>query len=311
MLFRSILLTETTAVVFISAASREQLYTSLKGVRSFFEGYYLILTDRLTLDAVSKRFYTLTQRFQNHTLLNRSSLILEEQIKVKLPVTYSYTEDDQKRLAYYISVQNKEEYLTLVTTILTENLEKRDLPAEHYQQFISLMCDQLLKLSKSLYSQEALLEQLNLLTDRVQTKAMLYSLFEAYYLHLTQDTSKKDMQHRFLDYIHAHYHEDISLVDMAATFNLAVNYVGVLFKEKTGYNFKDYLNTYRITMAKEQFTSTPTIKIKDLSAKVGFVNINTFIRIFKKHEGVSPGQYQKYLLDSTSQNLISIDKEDA
>lgn len=33
------------------------------------------------------------------------------------------------------------------------------------------------------------------------------------------------------------------------------------------------------------------MKIKDLAEKVGYNSSNTFIRIFRKYEGVSPGKY--------------------
>ena len=298
--FKLLPISDTTAVVFIQTSTRSTLYDTLKVLRPTFADSYLILTDHLSLNEVSQKFYELHQLTQNASLLNKSNLILEEQIKIKLPVTYVFTEQDQKLLFYHLSIQNKTDYLGLVDSILVENLITRDLPNESYKQFINLMCDQLLQLSKELYTSETLLERLLSIVDKTQAKEELYTLFATYYNHLTQNTIKKDIQHRFLDYIHQNYMEDISLSDMATTFNLAVNYVGVLFKEKTGYNFKDYLNTYRIAMAKERLTLSPTIKIKDLSAEVGFVNINTFIRIFKKYEGISPGQYQKYLLDPTS-----------
>ena len=36
----------------------------------------------------------------------------------------------------------------------------------------------------------------------------------------------------------------------------------------------------------------PNIIIKDVAARVGFENINTFFRVFKQFEGVTPGQYR-------------------
>lgn len=38
-------------------------------------------------------------------------------------------------------------------------------------------------------------------------------------------------------------------------------------------------------------------KIAEVSAMVGYRNVNTFIRVFKDFEGISPGEYKKMHLD--------------
>ena len=58
-----------------------------------------------------------------------------------------------------------------------------------------------------------------------------------------------------------------------------------------GDNFKNYINMYRIEKAKEILREKKDIKIKDLAEKLGYNSSNTFIRIFKKYEGISPTQF--------------------
>ena len=68
-------------------------------------------------------------------------------------------------------------------------------------------------------------------------------------------------------------------------------YTSVLFKKVMDDNFKSYLNIYRVEKAKELMMEDNEIKVKDLAERVGYNSSNTFIRIFKKYEGVSPGKY--------------------
>lgn len=96
-----------------------------------------------------------------------------------------------------------------------------------------------------------------------------------------------------IKYIKEHYHEDISLEEVATHLNLSTGYFSTIFKKETGENFKGYLNKYRVKKSKEILIDEPTIKIKDLSLKVGYFNVNSFIRMFKKYEGLSPGEYAK------------------
>lgn len=58
-----------------------------------------------------------------------------------------------------------------------------------------------------------------------------------------------------------------------------------------GDNFKNYLSIYRIEKAKELMQENEGLRIKDLAELVGYNSSNTFIRIFRKYEGISPGKY--------------------
>ena len=57
-------------------------------------------------------------------------------------------------------------------------------------------------------------------------------------------------------------------------------------------NLSDYLNNYRIKKAVE-LSENPQNKNKDIAVMVGLPNINTFIRLFKKYTGYTPGEYRK------------------
>ena len=303
--FKVVTISSLTYIVFINAPSREEVFETLTSITSYFPTYLFILTNHLQLSDVSTKFYKLNQLIKNNDILNGSPLVLEEQIDIKAPLSYAFTSDNKKLLLYHLSTQNKTDFMSIANTILTENLIKQQLSREFSNQFISVICNLFQEFSPDLYDTQSLFQELTALPTAHELKDRMLNLFECYYEHFSQKNFKRDIQYRFLEYIHTHYDQDISLVDLAESFNLAINYVGVLFKEKTGYNFKDYLNTYRISMAKQILLTTPHIKIKDLSQAVGFFNINTFIRIFKKYEGISPGQYQKYILDNQCMDSIS------
>lgn len=101
---------------------------------------------------------------------------------------------------------------------------------------------------------------------------------------------ESDMAERMINYIKANYSNDISLTDIAEYFNMSTCYLSTMFKHYTGENFKDYLNFYRVKKAKE-YLQNGKMKMGAVAKLVGCNSINTFIRIFKKYEGVPPGQY--------------------
>ena len=95
-----------------------------------------------------------------------------------------------------------------------------------------------------------------------------------------------------LDYVEKHYAEDIYLNLFADKLSLTSAYISSYFKEKMNVNLTDYLNSYRIKKA-ITLIANPQNKNKDVAEAVGLQNINTFIRLFKKYTGYTPGEYRK------------------
>lgn len=95
-----------------------------------------------------------------------------------------------------------------------------------------------------------------------------------------------------LDYLDQHYGEDINLNLVADKLNLTPGYLSSIFKEKTNVNFSEYLNSLRIERAKALLTNLD-LRIQDIALQVGYQNANSFIRMFKRSSGLTPGEYRK------------------
>ncbi|SDD70029.1 Helix-turn-helix domain-containing protein [Paenibacillus sp. UNCCL117] len=96
-----------------------------------------------------------------------------------------------------------------------------------------------------------------------------------------------------IQYIVEHLSDkELSLNKAADYFHLSPPYLSTFFKQQTGYNFSDYLNRLRIQRAKELLASENE-PIQEIANQVGYNSANTFIRIFKKYESVTPGQYKE------------------
>lgn len=95
-----------------------------------------------------------------------------------------------------------------------------------------------------------------------------------------------------LDAVRERYHEDLSLEMIADSLGLTPSYVSRYVKEKTGSNFSDCLNEVRIRKAKE-LLRTSNAQVREIATRVGYVNVTSFIRMFKKVTGVTPSDYRK------------------
>jgi len=73
----------------------------------------------------------------------------------------------------------------------------------------------------------------------------------------------------------------LSLEDAAGAVSLSPKYLSRVFKEVTGTGFMDYKLKIKIDKAKELLKGTGST-ISEISDKLGFMNPESFTRIFKK-----------------------------
>lgn len=96
-------------------------------------------------------------------------------------------------------------------------------------------------------------------------------------------------------FISQNYSKDISLDLLADQLKLSGGYLSTYFKENFGCTFSEYLNEVRIHKAKELLAGGDE-SIQSISVKVGYHNVSSFIRMFKRMTGMPPGQYRKQRL---------------
>ncbi|SMF65216.1 Response regulator containing CheY-like receiver domain and AraC-type DNA-binding domain [Paenibacillus uliginis N3/975] len=95
-----------------------------------------------------------------------------------------------------------------------------------------------------------------------------------------------------MDYIENRVGSDISLDQLAESLNLSAAYLSVYIKEKTGANFSEHFNTVRIRKAKDLLSGNE-LSIQEISLQLGYSNVTSFNRMFKKMTGMPPGEYRK------------------
>ncbi|MFD0959058.1 helix-turn-helix domain-containing protein [Paenibacillus chungangensis] len=93
-------------------------------------------------------------------------------------------------------------------------------------------------------------------------------------------------------YIEQHYTDNIYLETIADEIGLSPKYVSRLFKETTGTSITQYISLVRISKAKELLAQTD-LKVSEISERIGITSRTTFLRLFKKHESLSPLDYRQ------------------
>jgi AraC-like DNA-binding protein len=104
------------------------------------------------------------------------------------------------------------------------------------------------------------------------------------------------MGEQILAYIRQHYlHHQFSLEEVAEQFKLSMSNLSRLIKDVTGETFTDYVFDLRKEKVKEELLHT-NLPIKDVIISVGYTDVTSFNRKFKKIEGITPGQFRKHFV---------------
>lgn len=137
--------------------------------------------------------------------------------------------------------------------------------------------------------------------DTVQLKLLLTQMIEDSCMLVQEKKTRRDLVKDYvLDYLVTHYQEELSLESVADRLQMSRSYLSTYFRERTGMTFTDYLNALRMSKAKELLGSGENVRIGDVAAEVGYRNVNSFIRMFKKLCGVTPGEYRRLALQQTN-----------
>lgn len=99
--------------------------------------------------------------------------------------------------------------------------------------------------------------------------------------------------HEALDYIAAHYSENINMTMVANAVSVNYTYFSEKFKEHTGKNFNEYMKTLRVQKA-AALLEKGCYKVYEVAQKTGFSDVKYFMKIFKEVTGTSPGKYHLY-----------------
>lgn len=129
---------------------------------------------------------------------------------------------------------------------------------------------------------------------RGEVSAQMTELYEIM-LQLTRSTSDSpNYGELIINYLEQHYREDINFEDMAKHIGISYSYIRRIVNELTGQSLNDYLNQLRIEKAK-QLLVEKDMTIAQISLEVGYYNVQSFNRFFRKFEGLPPSSYRSKL----------------
>ena len=98
--------------------------------------------------------------------------------------------------------------------------------------------------------------------------------------------------HKAIRYLEAHYTESLSIPLIASHTGVSAIYLNRIFKLSTGKTVSEYLNDYRIARSLPMLADSSKTIIH-ISEAVGYGDVRSYIRFFKKFYGMTPSEYRR------------------
>ncbi len=231
-------------------------------------------------------------------------IITKEDLREREEYGYYYPLEFEKNIISCVTNNDFEKAIQMVRMIIEKNLVEMKLSKAALTELkfalvgtVKRILQALKKTEAELFGEGSILYlELSACRTPEEISEKIIEMFSALrdFTEDTYDHANRTLISQLEDYVQNNYdREELSLLLMAEHFNLTVSYISRIFKKYCQENFKDYLANYRIQKATEILDESPYIKISELAKRVGYSNVSSFIRNFKKVKFVSPGEYKK------------------
>ncbi|WP_135555140.1 helix-turn-helix transcriptional regulator [Paenibacillus cymbidii] len=232
--------------------------------------------------------------------LNEETQLILETLPPEPAWPLGFTHADEQEFAAHLQAGNEAQTLSPVIRTL-ERMQKDEAAAQAVLAFALEVAARAQKALASLQLEPD--EAFSLPNERLrdchtyeQVTAYLTACLSAFTAQVRKKKETNDSITTFMiDFMETHLGEDLSLDLLADKLKISAPYLSTYFKEKTGTNFIDYLNSLRIRKAKQLLLHSD-LKIHEISSRLGYQSVNSFIRMFKRLTGLSPGEYRKSAL---------------
>ncbi|RXZ80299.1 AraC family transcriptional regulator [Paenibacillaceae bacterium] len=254
-----------------------------------------------TYKGIAAAYQESLEAMEYRMLLGTQSIITYEQIRVK-DDSYPYSSEQEQQLIHAIKSGDLSRSSVVLDTLIDRCIMDGNLSIEMARCLIFDIIGTMMKASieslsvqPELYADNQRVIQGILACKTVAEMRGQMAVFLKLvcgHLESLKKSHNKQLRDGVIAFIQHHYADsNLSLQGIADQFQVSPSYLSRYFKEQTGDTLSDYISRYRIGAAK-RLLAEAGVPAKQVASMTGFHSINTFIRLFKKYEGVTPGVYR-------------------
>jgi AraC-like DNA-binding protein len=236
---------------------------------------------------------------ENCMIKSRMHIMYYENINNASEINYFYPLEIENKIISNTIMGNYSIVETSINDLIAKNLENTVSVISARCQCYSLISTAFKVLTTAgvgttNYIDENILISMDTLDDMTE---YIKSVYKRICIEMVKvkESSNFDTRDKIIEYIERNYSDPtIYLSSVAEKFGFSESYLSRFIKDQTGIGFTSYLTQIRLAKAKE-LMKDEKYTMDCISLKVGYSNVLTFRRAFKKYEGITPGKYQRMI----------------
>ncbi|MDD9266872.1 helix-turn-helix domain-containing protein [Paenibacillus sp. GCM10023248] len=290
------------------AQAKQDLIEVAQEAQAIIQGkFYIQLTIGIsdihpTLAGIPHGFDEALEALEYKFVIGPSQIIPFDRIKRPKHELY-YPLDMERQLINHIRTGQYEEAMEAVSELIVTNVSDGTLSLQLGKLLMFELIGTILKAIEPLdqgpnelaVEKHALIKQLTQCESFAEIEDEIYKFLRTVceYVDSKKKSHNTNLKDHVLRYIDGNLADmDLSLTSLSLKFEVNAPYLSRFIKEQSGETFIDYVNKQRVELAKRLMLDTDDT-ITEITTKVGFSNSNMFIRVFKRYEGITPGQFRK------------------
>ncbi len=265
-------------------------YTVTVGVSTVHNGHELINECHVeALEAIKRRI-----------IVGRNQIIFWNPQK-KENNKYAYSYNSEKRILNFLSTGDAQSAQKELSIIFDDIKHKEDISYENLLLILNqltgatvkFMMEHNINSSKVFGNNTNLYQAIGGMDTLEDIEVYLGKVFVSiidYLKSFHEDTSEK-ISEQILKYLRKHYKEEIVFEELASQIGISYSYMRKMIREETGNSLMDNVNLLRIEEAKRLLLHSD-LSLTQIAAEVGYHNVQSLNRFFKKYEGLSPSDFK-------------------
>ncbi len=265
-------------------------YTVTIGVSGVHNGY----------DGIKECVYEASEAVKQRLLTGGNSIIFwESQKKENKKFHYSY--NSEKKILNFLNNGDFDSLKTELREIVNQMKEEEDISNDNilliFNQLvgatIKYLVEHNINTSKIFRSNINIYSVIANLDTVDEIEEYLIEVYKSILDYTAPNRENKEIKYceQIIRYLDGHYKEDVRFDDIAEEIGISYSYLRKLVKEETGKSLIDNVNILRIEEVKNLLLHTD-LSISQIAQEVGYRNIQSVIRFFKKYEGISPSEFK-------------------